>query len=113
MGFETQEEAERFAEHVDMERRRISEERLINRQLNAWFKLIELPAYKDISPETRALLRTVFDYAWTAALKPHREAAMVADCLTEALNPRMTKGCCEETPCQWGSHECERKKPRT
>ena len=70
MGFETQEDAERFSENAEfVADQRREEMLLLTPKERAWRRLIELPAYKSISPAARVLQRTVFDYAWEAAKK--------------------------------------------
>lgn len=69
MGFETQEEAERFAENIEFLVDNRREERLLDPKLNAWLTLTELPAYKDMTPALRELQRSVFEYAWLAAMR--------------------------------------------
>jgi hypothetical protein len=71
MGFETQEEAEQWAENLELARKRMSEERLLNPKLNAWLRLAELPAHKELTPAQLELEKAVFDYAWEAALKAY------------------------------------------
>jgi hypothetical protein len=70
MGFETQEDAERWAENVELRRKEIKEERMFEHpKERAWRILTELPAFKDTSPAARELQRAIFDYAWDAAMR--------------------------------------------
>ena len=60
MGFETQEEAERFVEAADAYRDMLRE---MDPKERAWLRVVRLPAFKEL-PELHSLIRQVFDYAW-------------------------------------------------
>jgi hypothetical protein len=70
MGFETQEEAERWAEEMEFRaEQRKEEEMFLTPKERAWKEITRLPAYQDMSAGARELQRAVFDYAWDAALR--------------------------------------------
>jgi len=74
MGFETREEAERFAEAAEFRADQLREERLLKSAIPdpkemAWQRLIALPAYSSMTDSAKELQRAVFDYAWDAAMR--------------------------------------------
>lgn len=69
MGFETQEEAERWAEGMELRADALREERMLDPKEAAWQKLTALPDYKNMPESSRLLQRAVFDYAWEAGWK--------------------------------------------
>lgn len=67
MGFETQEEAERWAENMEFMAGQRKEERMLNPRLSAWLAVADLPAYKELAKPVQELLKGIFDYAWERA----------------------------------------------
>lgn len=67
MGFETQEEADRWAENIEFRADQLREERLLAKS-KAWVELTQLPAFKDMPKSVMELQSSVFDYAWEAAM---------------------------------------------
>lgn len=67
MGFETQEQAERWAEELEHR----AKERRMEPQEIAWRRLTLLPNHKDLTTAQVELMRSVFDYAWEASKKTH------------------------------------------
>lgn len=70
MGFESMEEAERWAENAEFAADQRKEEAFfLTPKDRAWREITRLPAYVDMSPAQKELQRAVFDFAWDAALR--------------------------------------------
>ena len=71
MGFETQEEAERWAENMEfLADQRKEEAMLRDPQESAWLEIASLPAFSAIDSDgVKALLKTMHKAAWGQAMK--------------------------------------------
>lgn len=70
MGFETQEEAERWYEAAEMRAEQLKDEAMFQTpRERAWKQITLLDAYKDMSQAAKELQRAVFDFAWDAAMR--------------------------------------------
>lgn len=72
MGFESQEEAERWAENMEFRADQLKEERMLETpKVRAWREITELPGYRELglTDGQKGLLRAVFDHAWDRALR--------------------------------------------
>lgn len=74
MGFETQEQAEAWAERMEIRRKEMKEDAAVSglesvRKLNAWMTIMNLPAFYKLPKDERESMKAVFDYAWEAASK--------------------------------------------
>ena len=75
MGFESQEEAERWAENAEFRAEQAKEEKLLAGYVDpkeaAWQDMNRLPGFQspEISEGVRGLMRATFDFAWQRAMR--------------------------------------------